>query len=85
VQPRPPEAVDLTEVNDDMQLEKWQEKQRLERSAEQLRNEQMRAAITAQEERDKGPQKIPNLQCVVCMDNLINITATHCGKLWTIF
>lgn len=29
---------------------------------------------------DGGPHRIGQRQCVICMENFTNITATHCGK-----
>ena len=62
------EEVDLRNVDDDRGLFKLLEQQRAD-------------AIKSQQEQSNKPIRLSNLQCVVCMENMTNITATHCGKL----
>ena len=61
------EEVDLSGVNNDRDLTKLLERQRAD-------------AIRAQQEQNNKPIRLSTLQCVVCMENMTNITATHCGK-----
>ena len=44
------------------------------------------ATIKAQQEQANKPVKLSTLQCIICMDNMKDLTATHCGSsfLWTI-
>ena len=62
------EEVDLRGVDDDRDLSKLLEQQRAD-------------TIKAQQEQSNKPVRLSTLQCVVCMENMTNITATHCGKL----
>ncbi len=64
-----PDEVDLTHVNDDNSLEK-------------VLDSQQQKAIKAQgEEQGDKPVKLAGLQCIICLETMKNITATHCGKL----
>ena len=60
------EEVDLREVDDDNGLSKLLEQQRV-------------AAVKAQQEQANKPLKLSNLQCIICMEPMTNITVTHCG------
>ncbi|MCJ1401033.1 SUMO-targeted ubiquitin ligase complex subunit slx8 [Xylographa trunciseda] len=71
------DEVDLTKVDDDLGFQKLQEEQRL-RQKEQQQAESIRSL----HEQSKKPIRISDLQCVVCMDNMTNITATYCGHLF---
>jgi len=64
----PPE-VDLTQVNDDNSLEKA------------LENQQEKAIKAQREEQGDDPVKLEGLQCIICLETMVNITATHCGEL----
>jgi hypothetical protein len=47
---------------------------------EELLQAQQKATIKAQQEEvAAGPQKIGKRQCIICMENLTNATATACG------
>ena len=61
------EEVDLRDVDDDRDLSKLLEQQRAD-------------TIRAQQEQSNKPVRLSTLQCVVCMENMTNMTATHCGK-----
>ena len=61
------EEVDLRDVESDTDLARVLEKQRV-------------ATIKAQQEEADKPTKLANVTCVVCMEELTNMTATHCGK-----
>ena len=60
------EEVDLRDVDDDNDLARVLEEQRL-------------ATVRAQQAEADKPTKLANVTCVVCMDDITNITATHCG------
>lgn len=62
------EEIDLRDVDDDNGLSKVLEQQRL-------------ATIKAQQEQANKPVKLSTLQCIICMENMKDLTATHCGKL----
>lgn len=64
----PPE-VDLTHVNDDNSLEKA------------LETQQEKAIKAQREEQGDDPVKLAGLQCIICLETMVNITATHCGEL----
>lgn len=64
------EEVDLRDVDDDRGLSKVLEQQRM-------------ATIQAQQEQASKPVKLSTLQCIICMENMRDVTATHCGKLWS--
>ena len=60
------EEVDLRDVDDDKGLQKVLEQQRM-------------ATIKAQQEQANKPSKLSTLQCIICMEPMKDITATHCG------
>ncbi len=64
----PPE-VDLAHVNDDNSLEKA------------LENQQEKVIKAQREEQGDEPVKLAGLQCIICLETMVNITATHCGEL----
>lgn len=37
------------------------------------------ATIKAQKEQASKPVKFSTLQCIICMENMKDLTATHCG------
>ena len=61
------EEADLRDVDDDHGLSKVLEQQRA-------------STIKAQRGESNKSLLITNQQCVVCMEDMTNITATHCGK-----
>jgi len=61
------EELDLRDVDDDRGLSKVLEQQRM-------------ATIKAQQEQANKPVKMSTLQCIICMENMKDLTATHCGK-----
>lgn len=61
------EEVDLRDVDDDKGLSRVLEQQRM-------------ATIKAQQEQADMPVKLSTKQCIICMDQMTNITVTHCGK-----
>ncbi|CAD6576470.1 MAG: SUMO-targeted ubiquitin ligase complex subunit slx8 [Alectoria sarmentosa] len=63
------EEVDLRDVDDEAGLSKVLEQQRM-------------ATIKAQQEQANKPVKLSTLQCIICMDNMKDLTATHCGHLF---
>jgi hypothetical protein len=64
------EEVDLRDVDDDRGLSKVLEQQRM-------------ATVKAQQEQANKPIKLSTLQCIICMENMKDLTATHCGKPWS--
>ena len=44
--------------------------------------EELTAALVAQQTSSKssGPLKIGQRQCIICMDNMTDVTVTHCGR-----
>ena len=54
------------DVDDDAGLSKVLEQQRM-------------ATIQAQKEQASRPVKLSTLQCIICMENMKDLTATHCG------
>ena len=67
-----PESIDLTEVDDDSSLSKVLEQQRL-------------ALIKAQQEEARKPVKLATVQCIICMENMKDLTATSCGRYFASF
>ena len=61
------EEIDLRDVDNDSGLSKVLEQQRV-------------ATIKAQQEQANKPIKLSTLQCIICMENMKDLTATHCGK-----
>ncbi|KAL9603050.1 MAG: hypothetical protein Q9219_001414 [cf. Caloplaca sp. 3 TL-2023] len=61
------EELDLSQVNDDQGLSKVLEQQQ--------------AAVIKEQQDWRGdkPLRLADVQCVVCMEPMVNITATHCG------
>jgi len=60
------EEIDLRDVDDDKGLSQVLERQRM-------------ATIKAQQEQANKPVKLSTLQCIICMENMKDLTATHCG------
>ena len=58
--------IPLQHVDDDRGLSKVLEQQRL-------------ATIKAQQEQANKPVKLSTLQCIICMETMKDLTATHCG------
>ena len=56
----------LQDIDDDTGLSKVLEQQRM-------------ATIQAQKEQANKPVKLSTLQCIICMENMKDLTATHCG------
>ena len=63
-----PAEVDLTNVNDDISLDKVLERQ------------QEKAIKAQREAQGDQPVRLAGLQCIICLETMTNITATHCGK-----
>ena len=63
-----PAEVDLTQVNDDNSLDKV------------LETQQEMAIKAQREEQGDKPVRFSGLQCIICLETMTNITATHCGK-----
>ena len=62
------EEIDLKDVDDDNGLSKALQKQ-----------QEMAIKAQRKEESDK-PLKLSNLQCIICLESMTDITATSCGK-----
>lgn len=69
------DEADLTEVNDDNSLLEVMEQQK-----EQQREQQRLKAVKAQQDLAKQPVTFSTLKCIICMDSMKDITATHCGE-----
>ena len=77
----PSEILDLTEVEGTNALHKVQEEQRERHVAlQEQQNQLLKESVQAQEPENKGPFKLGQVQCVICMDNMTDMTATHCGQ-----
>ena len=61
------EEVDLRDVDDDDGLSKVLEQQRM-------------ATVRAQQEQANRPVTLSTLQCIICMESMTDLTATHCGE-----
>ena len=61
------EEIDLRDIDDDQGLSRGLEQQRM-------------ATIKAQQEQANKPVKLSTLQCIICMEPMKDLTATHCGK-----
>ena len=66
-EPEKIEEVDLRDVDDDTSLSKVLEQQRAE-------------TVKSQQNDGNQPIKLSSLQCIICMEPMTNITATHCGR-----
>lgn len=52
-----------------------------EQSQDEIQREgQLSSIIQEQMERPQGPVRLGQVQCVICMENMTDLTATHCGK-----
>ena len=71
VRTREIEEVDLRDVDEDNRLSKVLEQQRM-------------ATIRAQQEQANRPVKLSTLQCIICMESMTDLTATHCGKAFSV-
>lgn len=69
------DEADLTEVNDDNSLLEVMEQQK-----EQQREQQRLKAVKAQQDLAKQPVTFSTLKCIICMESMKDVTATHCGK-----
>jgi hypothetical protein len=76
------DEVDLTTVDDDAGFKRLQEEQQIRRdqNLQKQREQQEAETIRSMHEQSRKPLRVNELQCVVCMENMTNITATHCGK-----
>ncbi|KAL9102106.1 MAG: hypothetical protein Q9163_002710 [Psora crenata] len=61
--------IDLRDIESEPDLARVLEQQRIN-------------TVKAQQEEADKPTKLANLTCVVCMEEMTNITATHCGHLF---
>ncbi|KAG8530382.1 uncharacterized protein KY384_004884 [Bacidia gigantensis] len=61
------EEVDLRDVNSDSDLARVLERQRA-------------ATVKAQQDEADKPTKLAGVTCVICMEEMTNITVTHCGE-----
>ena len=74
------DELDLTGQENDLALQKLQEQQRQRHTdQERLQDEQNQRTIQGQSQL-QGPTKLSQVQCVICMDAMTDLTATHCGK-----
>lgn len=64
------EGFDLTNVDDDTGL------------AKVLQNQQQTAIKEQREQQGDKPTKIAGLQCIICLETMKDVTATHCGHLF---
>ena len=62
------EEVDLIDVDNDKGLSKVLEHQRM-------------ATIKAQQDQANKPVKLSTVQCIICMENMKDVTTTSCGTL----
>lgn len=78
------EEVDMTRVDDEIGLRKIQNAQRerheMQTKVQEKQNQLLKDSVQAQMEASKGPVRLGQLQCVICLENMTNMTATHCGK-----
>lgn len=65
-QPKGIAELDLREIDDD-------------KSFARVIEEQRKASVKAQHELAEKPVTFSNLQCIICMEPMTNITVTHCG------
>ena len=73
-------VLDLTEVEGREALYKVQEEQRERHLAlQEQQNQLVKESVRAQEPETKGPFRLGQIQCVICMDSMTDLTATHCG------
>ena len=78
------EEVDMTGVDDEIGLRRIQNAQRerheMQNKVHEKQNQLLKDSVQAQTTESKGPIRLGQLQCVICLENMTNITATHCGK-----
>ena len=78
------DELDLTAVESEAGLRQLQEAQMKRHESQQLvqthQNQLLANSISGQIERPPGPPRLGQLQCVICMESMTNMTATHCGK-----
>lgn len=77
-----PEEVDLTSVEDSAGLKRLQEEQRARHklSTQDRQNRLLQDSLETQVPKNKGPIRLGELTCIICMENMTDMTATHCGK-----
>ena len=82
-----PEEVDLTGVEDLDGLKKLQDEQRARHkiSTQDRQNRLLQDSLEAQAPTNKGPVKLGQLTCIICMENMTDMTATHCGECSILF
>ena len=72
--------LDLTDVEGREALHKVQEEQRERHLAlQEQQNQLVKESVQAQGQDKKGPFKLGQIQCVICMDNITDMTTTICG------
>ena len=76
------EEVDLRAIEDEEDLRKAQEEQKKQREAQKQRDRLQKEALAGQKpvQNEDGPATLVNFSCIICMDSVTNLTATHCGK-----
>ncbi|MCJ1442199.1 MAG: hypothetical protein MMC23_002692 [Stictis urceolatum] len=76
------EEVDLRAIEDEEDLRKAQEEQKKQREAQKQRDRLQKEALAGQKpvQNEDGPATLVNFSCIICMDSVTNLTATHCGE-----
>ena len=75
------EEIDVTEEG---QARQAREAKRKQEEAEELENKLLQEAVPPTRQ-GKGGFRYADLQCVICMENMENMTATHCGRCHPLF
>lgn len=64
------DVVDLVDINDEEDYKDFRAKQQADAIKQQQKEESSR------------PVKLADVECIICMDRMTDLTVTHCGKLY---
>ena len=73
------DEVDLTRVNNDADLRRQEEKQQAQKRIEEQQRQLLNESITSQNPSANGSSRLSQLSCIICMESITDLTATHCG------
>lgn len=73
--------VDLTHVEDEADLKRHREELReRQRQVEKQQRQLINEVIKTQASPNQGVSRLSQLSCIICMETMTDLTATHCGK-----
>jgi hypothetical protein len=75
------DEVDLTRVEDDADLRRHREERaRRQKNVEEQQQQLLNESIASQPLISSGSSTLSQLSCIICMETITDLTATHCGE-----